>query len=68
MPTPWAPSQHKDMNCACRHWDALDCARARLCPYGSGEGLHIDDRCDCRCHDHDEDEDYDTDDARYWTG
>jgi len=54
------------MSCACRHWDAFECARARdrgAPAFGNEyeEARHplrhdADDRCDCCCHDRDQDE------------
>jgi hypothetical protein len=67
MPTPWAPSQHEGMTCACPHWDRYECARSRAEGWGGLDHQPGDDwdeePCDCRCHDLDEDfEPFDPDD------
>lgn len=49
--TPWAPSQHKGMSCACWHWDARQCVLAR-CFYND-RITDDDEECDCCCHDRD---------------
>lgn len=56
--TPWAPSQHAGMRCACIRPDALDCVRARTrCGPPFNPEIVEDEPCDCCCHDQDIDED-----------
>jgi hypothetical protein len=51
-PTPWSPSQHSGMKCACVSHDARSCFGVR---YGiDPDDYEEDDRCDCICHDRDE--------------